>query len=95
MSLSIDVEKIKEVLLADRQWHQVADGSFEIDAYEFLRGSEFKPGVEEAGMLLKTGSEGLLSTRGARWSEVDSGGKRRLVFCPITAIQAISYGRYG
>ena len=32
MSLAIDVDRVKQVLLADGQWHRVADDSFEIDA---------------------------------------------------------------
>lgn len=35
MSLAIDVDNVVRVLLADG-WHNVADESFSIDAYEFL-----------------------------------------------------------
>jgi hypothetical protein len=34
MSLYIDVDNVTEVLLADG-WHTVADGSFDLDAYEY------------------------------------------------------------
>lgn len=35
MSLAIDVDLVREVLLADG-WHEVLDASFGLDAYEFL-----------------------------------------------------------
>jgi hypothetical protein len=35
MSLAIQVDKVKRVLLADG-WHEVAEVSFDLDAYEYL-----------------------------------------------------------
>lgn len=35
MSLAIDVAQVRSVLLVDG-WHAVADGSFTVDAYEFV-----------------------------------------------------------
>jgi len=35
MSLSIDIGKVTQVLLADG-WHNVGNDSFEIDAYEYV-----------------------------------------------------------
>ena len=92
MSLSIDVDSVREVLLADGTWHQVVNDSFELDAYEYLRDKEFKPGGGSAGVRLGGGQEKLLPATGARWTERDQSGNTRTVFCPITAIQAVSYG---
>ena len=36
MSLAIDVDRVARVLLDDG-WHDVADDSFAIDAYEYVR----------------------------------------------------------
>ena len=88
MSLAIDIDRVKQILLADGQWHRVADDSFEIDAYEYLRGKEIKPGGGEG---FGGGQDDLISSVGARWTEKDSN-KTRVVFCPLTAIQAVSYG---
>jgi hypothetical protein len=38
MSLAIDIDQVTGVLLADG-WHDVVDVSFEIDSYEYLRGT--------------------------------------------------------
>jgi hypothetical protein len=37
MSLAIDVDIIEKVLLSDG-WHEVADGSLQVDAYEYIHG---------------------------------------------------------
>ncbi len=37
MSLAIDIDSVKEVLLPDGTWHRVVDDSFEIGAYEYVR----------------------------------------------------------
>ena len=39
MSLGIQLEEIKHVLLADR-WHEVERGSFALDTYEFMDGEQ-------------------------------------------------------
>src|SRR5262249_59360696 len=90
MSLAIDVDKVHEVLLPDGKWHEVADQSFEIDAYEYLRASEVKPGEGNTGVRLG-GQEKLVPAAGATWLERDSLGNRRSVFCPLTAIHAVTY----
>ena len=89
MSLDIDIARVTEVLLPDGKWHQVADASFDLDAYEYGEG-----GDENEDALFKGGQEkGLVPATGACWSEHDdSKGNRRTVFCPITAILAVSYG---
>ena len=92
MSLAIDIDSVKEVLLPDGTWHRVADDSFEIGAYEYVRAKEVQPDGGDAGVRLGGEQEELLPARGARWTETNSYGKKRRVFCPITAIQAVSYG---
>ncbi len=92
MSLAIDMDSVKEVLLPDGKWHRIADNSFEIDTYQYLRAKEAQPGGDDAEVRLGGGQEEVLSTCGARWTETNSNGKKRRVFCPITAIQAVSYG---
>ena len=93
MSLAIDVDSVTEVLLPDGKWHHVANASFEIDAYEYLRASEFEVGSGDKGMCFKGGQEGqLVPAVGACWLERNSQGNVRTVFRPITAIQAVSNG---
>jgi len=91
MSLAIDIDKVHEVLLLDGKWHEVAELSFELDTYEYLRASEATPGDHNASVRLKRGEEKLVPTIGARWTERDSKGNERRVFCPVTAIQAVAY----
>ena len=80
MSLAIDVDEVRAVLLADG-WHDVKDESFEIDAYEFVRGDEPR--------LLGGQSDGVCSA-GARWREAGYGGSNdREIFCPLTSILAV------
>lgn len=52
MSLSIDVASVTDVLLADG-WHKIDDGSFNLDAYEFLEGDR---------VVLKGGQSGICAT---------------------------------
>jgi len=92
MSLAIDMDRVKEVLLPDGTWHRVAEDSFEIGAYEYLRANERQPDDGAAGVRVGGEQEKLLLARGARWTETNSNGKKRSVFCPIAAIQAVSYG---
>jgi hypothetical protein len=87
MSLAIDVVRVREVLLPDGRWHEVTDASFDIDVYEYVRPAEGEPSPPELG----AGQGTLVSITGARWLERDAAGTRQ-VFCPLTAIQAVSYG---
>lgn len=76
MSLDIDCGKVKEVMLSDG-WHKVDAGTFDLDAYEFTSaGSD----------VLLGGACKLVSSTGATWED---GGRK--MFCPITAILAVSY----
>ena len=93
MSLGIDVHCVKDVLLADGQWHPVEDDSFRIDEYEYLLSKEFKVGAGgNRHVRHRGGTDRLLPTVGARWTERDDSHNTRSVFCPLTAIQAVSYG---
>lgn len=61
VSLSIEVNKVTDVLLADK-WHKINDGSFDIDAYEFINGTETvhkggNGGITSAGFVFE--SEGV------------------------------------
>jgi hypothetical protein len=48
-------KRSREVLLPDGHWHPVADGSFELDSYEYVRAKEMKPGTSNPGMRLGGG----------------------------------------
>ena len=77
MSLAIDVDKVEMVLLADG-WHEVAAGSFDLDAYEYMH---------EGRTLLEGGRVAGVPTTGATWTE--PGGA--VAACPITAILAVKW----
>jgi hypothetical protein len=77
MSLAIDVDIIERVLLADG-WHEVADASFEIDAYEY---------VHRGQAVLSAGSIPGLIAMGAQWKEASG----TVIACPITAILAVMW----
>ncbi len=80
MSLAIQVDDVQEVLLSDGKWHVVKDKTFDLDAYEFKDGDK---------IVLYGGSVQGVSDTGATWKgEGDS-----VFFCPLTAIQAVKYGR--
>lgn len=49
MSLAIDTNRVTRVLLADG-WHQVADQSFDIDAYEYVWDDELIHGGGNSGV---------------------------------------------
>lgn len=74
MSLNIEVDHVRQVLLNDG-WHHVNDSSFEIDTYEFRWEDETRLGG---------GQEPLLPMRGARWMESGF-----LICCPLTSILAV------
>lgn len=80
MSLAIDVDHVTEVLLADG-WHQVLDGSFTLDAYEYLWYSAGNP--DEAQILHGGGNSGVCAT-GFGFKSSDG-----WLYGPLTAIQAV------
>jgi hypothetical protein len=80
MSLAIDVDRVREVLLADG-WHVVVNESFDIDAYEYLHADH---------MLLGGGDEPLLPARGFTFDELSDGGLGRIrISGPLTAVLAV------
>lgn len=82
MSLAIDVDKVKFVLLQDG-WHSVKQhngiSTFEIDCYEYLRRD---PEDEYANPYIYP--QGPIKT-GAQWNEPDG----QTIYVPITSIIAV------
>jgi hypothetical protein len=88
VSLMIDVDLVEGVLLVDG-WHQVADHSFTVDAYEFAWWPPDKrKGEDDPKMLQERGDK---SVSGAGFSFHDS--NDMLVSGPLTAIQAVRHRR--
>lgn len=88
MSLCIDVNTVTRVLLADG-WHDVADASFEIDAYEFVWSGSDRlvrdvgwSGSRDPIVLLGGGQSGICST-GFRFHTPDG---RVVRTGPMTAV---------
>lgn len=81
MSLLIDIDRVTEVLLADK-WHTVDNGSFSLDAYEFI-----EEGEGGKKIVLHGGGQGGVCSTGATWQE-----KSASFYCPLTAILAVRYG---
>ena len=80
MSLEIDIDRVSAVLLADG-WHDVADVSFMVDAYEYLDfghagGHDYPPGK---AMLLHNG--------GAGFAFMEPGGQ--WIYGPVSSILAV------
>ena len=82
MSLYINPGKVTAVLLADG-WHDVADDSFDLDAYEYV---EPHPDPGRDGLILLGGGQcaGVPST-GFVFAEVGGG----YLFGPLTSIVAV------
>lgn len=87
MSLTIDIDKVCDVLLADG-WHHVVfekdKSTFAIDAYEFIEPKEGR----DPNIVVSGGSVQSVTSTGARWLERESG-KTYEVTCPLTAILAV------
>jgi hypothetical protein len=49
MSLRIEIGGVKSVLLPDG-WHGVRDGTFGLDSYEFVHGTDMIHGSGESGL---------------------------------------------
>ena len=86
MSLAIDVNRVRSVLLDDGKWYRVAPlaegdekSSFDIDSYEFsdYRAPDgqawFHQGNEVTGAVFKAETGGVT------------------IFCPLSSIRAVSY----
>lgn len=57
-------------------WHEVIPGTFELGAYEYA-------GLDKAQFPAEAG---------ATWRERNETGNERIIFCPLSAIKALSYG---
>lgn len=84
MSLAIDVARVRSVLLADG-WHAVSDGSFTVDAYEFVTWDV--DGIENP-VSLAAGDDDAVSAAGFAFRTTD--GDR--VAGPLTSVLAVDVG---
>jgi hypothetical protein len=86
MSLAIEVDCVIGVLLKDG-WHEVVDGSFTIDAYEYVHRDRPERMLTPDDILVGGGRRTGVSSTGAAWKE--SGGFS--VACPFPSILAVRY----
>lgn len=85
MSLCIDIDVVREVMIGG-QWFTVGKNheglsSFALDAYEF----------EHRGRAVHSGGNSGVCATGFAFSTPDN----TVYFGPLTAIQAVSYGKPG
>jgi len=78
MSLAIKANEVARVLLSDG-WHDVVDGSFNLDSYEFLD--------EDGGLLHGGGDYGVCASG---FGFMEKGRDGRYLHGPLTSIQAIA-----
>jgi hypothetical protein len=76
MSLAINTEKVEAVLLPDGKWYAVADHSFTLSPFEFMKDTEAIGKGQTTGVPI-----------GASWK--DNMGKRFM--CPVSAMLAVRY----
>jgi hypothetical protein len=86
MSLSIDVSKVTDVLLADA-WHKVLGTSFTVSVYDFVQQG---PDGEVQTIFAGAVSDGHVARGGAAWQE-QSGNKTTWTGCPLTSVLAVRY----
>ena len=82
MSLAIEVDYVRAVLLADG-WHEVEEQSFYLDRFEFVWGVDAEG---KANVMHAAGSDGI-SVMG--FSLVDEDGTR--IAGPLSSIIAVRY----
>jgi hypothetical protein len=82
MSLAINPDRVFGVLLADG-WHEVQQGSFYFDAYEFVD--------EDGDPVLSGGSVPGVPATGASWIDPKHTAVTGIVrfYCPVTSILAV------
>lgn len=80
MSLSIQIEAVTHVLLPDGKWYTVDEGSFELDAYEFLDGDPNEVGA----VVFGGGQDARISATGATWTDGD-----KRISCPLSTVLAV------
>lgn len=88
MSLYIDIDTVTSVLLADGQWYDVLDRSFDLDSYEMHHEQHVILGGGNVAGVPSTGFRFV--TRGLN---PDAIGSRRLIMGPLTAILALEVDR--
>lgn len=96
MSLAIDVEKVKAILLADG-WHEI--GGMSIDSYEFMEypdGFDHKKGWHQKDKFGETMTPFMLHGGGhngicASGFSCIFRGEKELTFGPLTSILAVKY----
>jgi hypothetical protein len=76
MSLEINTEKVEAVLLPDGKWYAVAEHSFALGPFEFMKDAVAIGKEQTAGVPI-----------GASWK--DNMGKRFV--CPVSAMLAVRY----
>jgi hypothetical protein len=81
MSLAIEIDLVTQVLLVDG-WHEVVEGSFLLDAYEYV-----SDGSTDGG--LGGGDDELICATG--FSFVDEANDR--ISGPLTSILAVKHGQ--
>lgn len=92
MSLAIDIDEVTAVLLADG-WHDVAERSFVLDAYEFVYGDD--------NTVHGGGNSGICPTGFSFLEDLDQNagaahkGDKVTVSGPLTAIVAVQETRKG
>ena len=92
MSLAINIDKVRRVLLADG-WHTVKDDSFAMDAYEFLWYPNEDTTIMDAQIVHGGGQSGICAT-GFTFKEISARDRAYVdseiwISGPVTAIQAV------
>lgn len=85
MSLAIDVDRVAAVMVGNT-WHEVADTSFVLDAYEYIEPHPDPDG--DPFVHLYGGRETLVPATGFQFRDQATGA---LMFGPLTSIQAVRY----
>ena len=83
MSLAINTDLVKAVLLADG-WHEVADNSFDLDSYEYLSG----PG-DGAPVVHGGGQSGVCATGFTFDQGADSASAVRSLPCSLSVTDVV------
>lgn len=88
MSLAIDVDKVKSVLLSDGQWYVVSKNSFTLDAYEFIWFSKFQDKKKDIPCVMHAGGNSNISATGFSFLSKVEGG---IISGPLSSIVAVKY----
>lgn len=89
MSLAIDVDTVIRVLLPDG-WHDVANASFDLDAYEYLWSGQSGVSIADAqhdALVLHGGGQSGISATGFSFTDAAT---RQRMYGPLTAVLAVA-----